>query len=70
MVACEGGRGDEQVLNRMLNVWIDEGEKQDRKVLARSLRSVSQLPQAQVHVRLEHAFVQAMWVGFSPRSGW
>jgi hypothetical protein len=54
----------------MLNVWIDEGEKQDRKVLARSLRSVSQLPQAQVHVRLEHAFVQAMWVGFSPRSGW
>jgi energy-coupling factor transporter ATP-binding protein EcfA2 len=41
-VAKVEGAGDEQVLNRMLTVWIDESDEQDERVLARALRRAAE----------------------------
>ncbi|MBP7034736.1 MAG: hypothetical protein KBB00_03170 [Methanospirillum sp.] len=60
-VAKVEGVGDDQIFNRMLTVWIDDSEEQDKKVLERTLREAAQIPTAVSSVREEILVIRQMW---------
>lgn len=68
-VAKAEGTGDDQVLNRMLMVWVDESEEQDRAVLAgvlaRELRDDDQPDGEPREVRV----CRAMWERLARQAG-
>ncbi len=60
-VAKKEGTGDDQVLNRMLMVWVDESEEQDRAVLAGILAKEAADGDRPAGERREVAVCRAMW---------
>ncbi len=60
-VAKKEGSGDDQVLNRMLMVWVDESEEQDRAVLAGILAKEATDSDQPAGERHEVAVCRAMW---------
>ncbi|WP_440950246.1 hypothetical protein [Methanosphaerula subterraneus] len=60
-VAKKEGSGDDQVLNRMLMVWVDESEEQDRAVLAGILAKEAIDSDQPAGERHEVAVCRAMW---------
>jgi hypothetical protein len=60
-VAKVEGAGDDQVFNRMLNVWIDDTIDQDERVLTRALDECSQLPNTFEGENEENLISQQIW---------
>ena len=60
-IAKVEGAGDDQVMNRMLLVWVDESAEQDRKVLERILDEAAQDPDEPIGEPHEVAVCRAVW---------
>jgi hypothetical protein len=60
-IAKMEGTGDEQVQNRVLMVWVDESEEQDRAVLARKMAQESRDESGPAGEPRQVAICRAMW---------
>ena len=60
-IAKMEGTGDEQVQNRVLMVWVDESEEQDRAVLARKMAQESRDESGPAGEPRQIAICRAMW---------
>jgi hypothetical protein len=60
-IAKMEGTGDEQTQNRVLMVWVDESEEQDRAVLARKLAQESRDESRPAGEPRQVAICRAMW---------
>lgn len=60
-VAKVEGAGDDQVWNRMLTVWVDTSDSQDRRVLARELEAATWRPTTTPVIRDEVLVCQKIW---------